>query len=86
LLKVEEAATEQELQEAIGSTGDWRQQDGLMGSVTMDTKQDFVDLAVMSMVRMPIQAMVDQLLEGLTIYGVSANIIYIDLGPGWAIT
>ena len=74
-LKVDQAATNDELEQAVESCDSWRYQiEGLPNPVSMDNKDAFVQNAILFHVLIQRQSCYDQLVEGLNYYEVSLNL------------
>ena len=73
-LQVKQASTVDELEEALDCCDSWRFQiEGLPNPVTMDTKHAFVRNATLYHVILQRQSCLNQLIDGLSYYGVSES-------------
>lgn len=74
-LEVDQAATKDELEQAVGCCDSWRYQiEGLPNPVSMDNKNAFVQNAILFHVLIQRQSCYDQLVECLKHYEVSLDL------------
>ena len=74
-LKVDQALTTEELEQAVECCDSWRYQlEGLPNPVSMDNKDAFVQNAILFHVVIQRQSCYDQLVEGLKYYEVSLDL------------